>query len=146
LQSSCSIRGPMEALESGKNTYSSGRQGTRAWKRTSASDKSPEFSRSLEKSHSWPQNVAWTCSGQESLKKISDYPDSGPGSLQPSSQRTSLDCEKANTRFSQQSSGGLGIHQSDRISMSCCEVCSLVLCIRHFWGDSNSILGNDWRA
>ena len=39
LQSSCSVRGPKEALESGKNTYSSGRLATRAWKRTSASEK-----------------------------------------------------------------------------------------------------------
>jgi len=32
LQSSWRVRGPMEALESGKNTYSSGRHATRAWK------------------------------------------------------------------------------------------------------------------
>jgi len=40
LQSSSSVRGPMEALKSGSNTYSTGRCECRAWKRTSASEKS----------------------------------------------------------------------------------------------------------
>jgi len=39
LQSSGSVRGPMEALVSGKNTYNSGRHTTRAWKRAPASEK-----------------------------------------------------------------------------------------------------------
>ena len=99
LQPSCSVRGPMEALESLKISYSSGRQASRAWKRTSASEKSREISRSLEKSHIWPENVSWTRSGQENLKKNPDYLAPGADTLQPSSQRASLACDKANTRF-----------------------------------------------
>jgi len=42
--------------------------------------------------------------------------------------------------LSQQSSGGLGIRQSDRVSMSCSLVCKLVLCIRQVLEDSNTFL------
>jgi len=58
-----------------------------------------DLPRSLEKWHIWPQNVSWTRSGQENLKNVFDYLDSGAASLQLSSQRSSLACEKANTRF-----------------------------------------------
>jgi len=71
LQLSYSVRGPMEALESGRNTYSSGRHASRAWKRTSASEKIsgiPTISR--ETAQLAPECLLDTFGPEESEEKL----------------------------------------------------------------------------
>jgi len=85
----------------------------------------------------WPQNVFWTRSGQENLKKPWNILIRAQTLRNPPSCECHLLARRLTLYFSQQSSGGLGTRQSGRHSMSCRAVCSLVLCIRHFLEDSN---------